>query len=74
MNYDTTDWIPCEVCEQTATDIHHIEPRGMGGSKSKDVLENLQALCRKGHIEYGDRKIYKDLLKEIHQHRMNQRK
>jgi hypothetical protein len=25
MGYDTTDWIPCEVCQSKAVDIHHIE-------------------------------------------------
>ena len=35
------DWIGCEVCDTTAVDIHHIEPRGMGGSKSKDDPINI---------------------------------
>jgi 5-methylcytosine-specific restriction endonuclease McrA len=72
MNYHPTDWISCEVCEQTAVDIHHIEARGMGGG-NKDTIENLMALCRKCHVDYGDRKMYKDYLKEIHQHRINVR-
>jgi hypothetical protein len=36
IGYDTTDWIPCEVCQAQAVDIHHIEARGMGGSKEAD--------------------------------------
>ena len=66
MGYDTTDWIPCEVCGSQAVDIHHIEARGMGGSKHADVIENLMGLCRKCHVEYGDRKDIKDWLQGIH--------
>jgi hypothetical protein len=33
-------FIPCEVCENRAVDIHHIEARGMGGSKKKDDIES----------------------------------
>lgn len=66
MGYDTTDFIPCEVCGTRAVDIHHIEARGMGGSKHADVIENLMALCRKCHVEYGDRKDIKDWLQGIH--------
>lgn len=66
MGYKTTDFIPCEVCGSQAVDIHHIEARGMGGSKKADVIDNLMGLCRKCHIEYGDKKQYKEFLKDIH--------
>ena len=66
MGYKKTDFIPCEVCGSQAVDIHHINARGMGGSKTADVIENLMGLCRKCHIEYGDKKQYKEFLKEIH--------
>lgn len=56
----------CEICGSPAVDIHHIEARGMGGSTSKDVIENLMALCRKCHIEYGDVPSVKEELKRIH--------
>lgn len=53
--YSTTDWIPCNLklkgCTGTATDIDHIENRGMGGSKLKDTPDNLQALCRPCHLK-----------------------
>ena len=49
-------WYPCEVCGATAVDIHHIEPKGMGGSKQKDELWNLIALCRKCH-EYAHKGV-----------------
>jgi 5-methylcytosine-specific restriction endonuclease McrA len=66
MGYKTTDFIPCEVCEAQAVDVHHIEARGMGGNKEANVIENLMGLCRKCHIEYGDKKQYKEFLKDIH--------
>lgn len=58
----------CEVCGSPAIDIHHIEARGMGGDPQgkKDVIENLQALCRKCHNEYGDVPDLKERLKVIH--------
>jgi len=66
IGYKKTDFIPCEVCGSQAVDIHHIEARGMGGNKEADVIENLMGLCRKCHIEYGDKKQYKEFLKDIH--------
>lgn len=66
MGYKKTDFVPCEVCGSQAVDCHHIEARGMGGSKDKDTIENLMGLCRKCHIEYGDKKQYKEFLKDIH--------
>lgn len=66
FGYDVSDFIPCEICQKKAVDINHIDARGMGGSKTKDVIENLQALCRECHIEYGDKKQHKEFLKEVH--------
>ena len=66
MGFDTSDTILCEVCGKVAVDIHHINARGMGGSNTADVIENLMGLCRKCHIEYGDKKQYKEFLKDIH--------
>ena len=74
FGYDQSSWIPCEMCGQTANDIHHIEARGMGGSKTKDTIENLQALCRNCHMELGDKKEHKAMLKVVHQVKMNERK
>lgn len=66
FGYDESDFIPCEVCGLKAVDINHIDARGMGGSKTKDTIDNLQALCRECHTDFGDKKKYKDELKAIH--------
>lgn len=66
FGFDETDFISCEICGAKATDIHHIDARGMGGSKSKDFIENLQALCRQCHTQYGDITEFKPKLKEVH--------
>jgi hypothetical protein len=71
FGYDTSDFIPCEVCEARATDIHHIEARGMGGRTSKDNIFNLMALCRPCHIQYGDISDCKEDLQKIHKLRMD---
>lgn len=69
--YSVYDFVPCEVCGYKAVDIHHIVRRGMGGSKIKDRIENLMALCRKCHEYYGDKKQYKDFLTEKHMEVLN---
>lgn len=70
FNYDTDDFIPCEVCGAKAVDIHHIKARGMGGSNTKDVIENLQALCRKCHLDFGDKKQWIDFLIDKHKNKL----
>jgi len=66
FGYDISDFIPCEVCGAKSIDIHHVEARSMGGSKNKDFIENLMAVCRSCHIDKGDKKQHKDMLKETH--------
>lgn len=66
FGYDETDFISCEVCNKQAVDIHHIQAKGMGGSNTKDNIENIMALCRECHIKYGDKKQYKEFLTDIH--------
>ena len=66
FGYDVGDSIKCEVCVydvhrpfsevsviREAVDIHHLTPRGMGGSKCCNINEvpNLIALCREHNIE-----------------------
>jgi len=50
FDYGEQDFVMCEMCQQDrAVDIHHIQGRGMGGSKEKDFIENLMGLCRECH-------------------------
>ena len=68
FGYGEDDFIPCEIpgCGVRANDTNHIKCRGMGGSKTKDYIENLMALCRKHHDEYGDKKQYLEFLQNTH--------
>ena len=72
FGYVMDDFIPCEVCGDRAVDIHHIDCRGMGGTKDKDRIENLMGLCRKCHVEFGDKKEFTVYLKDIHYKKMKQ--
>jgi predicted HNH restriction endonuclease len=50
MGYGEQDFKLCEAClKAEAVDVHHIEPRGMGGSEEMDVEGNLIGLCRGCH-------------------------
>jgi hypothetical protein len=72
FGYVADDTILCEICGNRAVDLHHIRCRGMGGSKDKDNIENIMALCREEHVKYGDKKQYIDYLTDIHnQHLKN---
>jgi len=68
FGYQGGDFIPCEVCGAESVDVHHIDSRGMGGDpqRRKDVIENLQALCRECHIKYGDKESFMGMLITIH--------
>lgn len=63
--FDVEDWIPCENCNNTAVDIHHILPRGIGGDPKgqRNKLENLIALCRSCHIKAETNKEFNNTLK-----------
>jgi hypothetical protein len=65
FGYDESDFIPCEICGAEAVDIHHIDCRGMSGTE-KDEIENLMAVCRRCHIQYGDKKEFMDYLIQVH--------
>lgn len=64
--YALDDFLPCEVCGGKAVDIHHIDCKGMGGSTLKDNIENIMAVCRSCHLEYGDKKEHIEFLREKH--------
>ena len=69
VEYDpVSGWHNCksEISGLKADDLHHIDCKGMGGSKTKDNIENLIALTRDEHEKYGDKKQYIDYLKTVH--------
>jgi hypothetical protein len=62
------DYIPCEVngCTCRAVDIHHIDRRGMGGSKTKDYIENLVGLCRNHHDKAENDPLFNEEVRQMH--------
>lgn len=58
MGYEPYELIFSEISGQKASDIHHIVCRGMGGSETKDYIENLIALTREEHEKFGDKKEF----------------
>ena len=66
FGFGEQDFIPCEICGTRAVDIHHLERRGMGGSTTKDHIENLMALCRKHHLICEADLDYNEKAKQIH--------
>jgi hypothetical protein len=66
FGYDVTDYIGCEICTAPSVDIHHLIPKGMGGSKTKDYIGNLIAVCRECHNKCHNSKEFNDNAKEIH--------
>lgn len=71
FEYGEQDLIRCEICGIKAVDIHHIEPKGMGGSKTNDHIENLIALCRTCHNKAHNGLIMKEELQTIHEIKMD---
>lgn len=70
FGYKEGDYMPCEIdtCWLHANDIHHIEPRKMGGDPQgkKDIISNLMAVCRNHHNLCENGTITKDRQKEVH--------
>ena len=65
------DQIPCELsCGNIAVDVHHINAKGMGGSKTKDYNGNLIALCRPCH-ELAHNTKHKYIYEKIAERRIN---
>jgi hypothetical protein len=62
FDYATPEEIPCEMCENQAVDIHHINGRG----KDKNIIGNLMALCRKHHEQATLNKLSKGEVQYIH--------
>ena len=72
FGYALDDYISCEICDNRATEIHHIENKGMGGSKTKDYIENLMAVDRTCHEFFGEKDEYLQFLKDKHYEFMQQ--
>ena len=63
LNYVLDDFIPSELSQARANDTHHIISRSKGG---EDRIENLMALTRAEHLEYGDKVGYMVMLLTKH--------
>ncbi len=66
FKYAEQDFVPCEICGNQAVDVHHIEARGMGGSKTKDHIVNLMGVCRPCHNKCGANVEFNQKAQEIH--------
>ena len=49
FGYAEGDYIPCEMCNSPAVDIHHLERRTRN-KVTNDYIENLVAVCRSCHL------------------------
>ena len=65
-DYCESDIILCEICDKVAVDIHHLISKGIGGSKTKDYIENLIAVCRDCHVKCHSSVEFNTKAKEIH--------
>ena len=67
---DETEFRPCELTGNRSNDIHHIIARGKGG---EDRIENLMALTRQKHADYGDKVVLIPTLLLEHKSFLDQR-
>lgn len=71
-NYGEEDIIICECgCGKIANQIHHLVKRGMGGSKTRDNIENLIALTMKCHEKADTDTKFNNKLKSIKKREFN---
>ena len=57
FGYVQDDYIPCEMCNAPAVDIHHLEKRNRN-KVTNDYIENLVGLCRDCHINAENDTLY----------------
>ena len=57
------DFLPCAVCGSAAVDLHHIQPKGMGGRANADCHDNIVPLCRDCHTKAHAGRISKAQLR-----------
>lgn len=67
---DNNTFIECECCGMRATEIHHILNKNRliehGILDRKDNIENIMAICRSCHNEWGDKDGYISILFKTH--------
>lgn len=63
FGYCYDEFIPSELSNEQAADVHHIIFRSQGG---KDEIENLMALTRDEHDESHGGELKRDYLQEKH--------
>ncbi len=66
FGYGDQDIIIDEWTGGIASDIHHLDNKGMGGSKNKDYIENLMALSRETHNKAHSNPEFNQRLTEYH--------
>ena len=71
FGYSGYEYMECEICSAPANQVHHIDPRGMGGSKLKDYIENLLGCCFHCHTKCESGEISKAEQMRIHTKFMN---
>jgi len=70
FDYGEQDYVPCTMCNKRSVDTHHLDRRGMGGSKEKDFIENLAGLCREHHIKAEAEPDFNEMVKFRHMKRV----
>lgn len=67
---DNGTFVACECCGTRATEIHHILNKNRliehGILHLKDNIENIMAICRTCHQEFGDKQGYLSILLKVH--------
>lgn len=71
FGYGEQDFIQCENCSASCSDVHHLKFRSLGGD---DKIENLMGLCRTCHDKAHNEPDYNEYLKHIHMKRLTQLK
>ena len=71
FGYCESDFIPCEICQNRAVDIHHILSRKRRPDLINAII-NLMALCREDHVKYGDNNNFIEFLQDIHNRILNE--
>lgn len=63
FGYGEQDFIMCEICNQRASEVHHID-----NNRKNNNISNLMALCRDCHFHaHGDKDFWsKEYYQEIH--------